>query len=831
VSIAALEVSSWLTDGPDRLREIMGKAAPGVAGAATDWTGQVGTATATDPVPGLWRIGTGHVRGSSHLDGVGEFPVGVPLLDESHLAVTSTPEARPSAEVLAEALVLRVMSHFRPGLVRLRIWSASQFTGSLGTLLPLTRGGLLTVHDPQKPSGLLAALTEQIHRVHAQVHVDGHSSLAARAAVTGTRDEPWTVAVLFGTGTPLREADHQQLERVLRDGLACGISVVLVDLPVDMAAPTEQVFFSDSGAARTSMTGKLITVTPDLPLSRDDVTTTCVRIADEWDRLRNRVGTFADLLPEQWGTESSAHGLVALVGFVKGEPIARIEFGNAAPHWLVGGPTGSGKTNVILAEIISLATRYSPDELELHLIDLKEGVSFAQFAPGRRDQTWLPHVRTVGFNINADLEFALELLRYLADELRRRATAFRRHEVTSLADLRREDPNGHWPRIVAVIDEFQVLYENKDDLAKEAAKLFEDIARRARSFGIHLEPATQDISTISEFWGKAAVFKQFPGRVALPLSTKILDDGNDPEKDLPPYHAIINSRLGVPSAHIVARIPNAIDGPEVARVQSNLCDRYGHDYPAPRLFDGSKAPRAEDLILAANVGQAKAVVLGQRMDLKGTPATVTLPDRPGRNIAVVGTNSDARRVMDVAVDSLATMHEPGTARFILAPFTGGPTSEKPIGGHADMLDVIELRAYRTAIAQLASEITYRAVNLEHTPTYLIVWGVDEAESQLDRGGLQALSYVLHEGPSVGVHTIGLWASALRCKNFLGNGTDLGDLGALVGLNVQGNDFSKLLGTYPDNSGWSPREARGLFYDRSRMAKPEVIVVPGEVEEL
>jgi hypothetical protein len=48
--------------------------------------------------------------------------------------------------------------------------------------------------------------------------------------------------------------------------------------------------------------------------------------------------------------------------------------------------------------------------------------------------------------------------------------------------------------------------------------------------------------------------------------------------------------------------------------------------------------------------------------------------------------------------------------------------------------------------------------------------------------------------------------------------------------VQGNDFSKLLGTYPDNSGWSPREARGLFYDRSRMAKPEVIVVPGEVEE-
>ena len=34
--------------------------------------------------------------------------------------------------------------------------------------------------------------------------------------------------------------------------------------------------------------------------------------------------------------------------------------------------------------ICSLATRYSPDELELYLLDFKEGVSFAQFAPPPR---------------------------------------------------------------------------------------------------------------------------------------------------------------------------------------------------------------------------------------------------------------------------------------------------------------------------------------------------------------------------------------------------------------------------------------------------------------
>ena len=42
--------------------------------------------------------------------------------------------------------------------------------------------------------------------------------------------------------------------------------------------------------------------------------------------------------------------------------------------------------------------------------------------------------------------------------MRRRAAAAKKHEVTKLEDLRDLDPDGHWPRIVAVIDEFQYLF-------------------------------------------------------------------------------------------------------------------------------------------------------------------------------------------------------------------------------------------------------------------------------------------------------------------------------------------------------------------------------------
>ena len=56
------------------------------------------------------------------------------------------------------------------------------------------------------------------------------------------------MAVLLGNGTPLGEEDRRQLQRVLRGGPACGISVVLVDVPLTIAAPVETVRLQRSPA-------------------------------------------------------------------------------------------------------------------------------------------------------------------------------------------------------------------------------------------------------------------------------------------------------------------------------------------------------------------------------------------------------------------------------------------------------------------------------------------------------------------------------------------------------------------------------------------------------
>ena len=137
--------AGWLEDGPRQLADILQEAAPGAAGLAPEhWLARVGAVDGSGPVPSLWSIGTGRIEDAAPVD----FPVAVPLLDESHLQVSSGHEGRARAEALVEGLLLRVMSYFRPGIVQLHVWDVGQFTGALPGLYPLTRTGLLTVHDP-----------------------------------------------------------------------------------------------------------------------------------------------------------------------------------------------------------------------------------------------------------------------------------------------------------------------------------------------------------------------------------------------------------------------------------------------------------------------------------------------------------------------------------------------------------------------------------------------------------------------------------------------------------------------------------------------------------
>jgi hypothetical protein len=564
------------------------RCAPGAAGSSwrtwrPNWPaparegGRRGAAPEPAPAP-LLRIGAISVERP--------LPALVPLLDRAHLWVDGPDTA--AADGLIVGILLRALGSAAPGEVRMTVYDPERLGGSLAGLAPLSGAGLLTFVGPGGLGAMLDDLVEQIRRINETVLAGEYATLAELTEATGgPRPEPWRIAVLLGDATTLVELDaghRAQLDRVLRTGAACGVHVVARDLPVDDHAGVHRIAVRGAEAICTPTGDLPVRLDPPPPAER--VSAVCREICD-----RVLAGpppaAFEDLEPEKPWCESSATGLTAPLGDGPDGRLVEVTLGDDPPHALIAGPSGSGKTNLMYAWLAALCARYSPDELALHLLDFSEAVPFARFAPSPRDPSWLPQARLVGVNLEADREFGVAALRHLTGEVRRRAQAARRYEATKLAELRAEDPGGHWPRVLAVIDEFHILLGGRDALADEAAGLLEELARRGRSQGVHLVLASQDVSGVDRFWGRPALVAQFTLRIALPKARRVLADTNLAADVIPRCHAVVNAHSGVAGGNRVVRLPDAGDRDAWRRLQRKLWVARPEALAPPRFVDGT----------------------------------------------------------------------------------------------------------------------------------------------------------------------------------------------------------------------------------------------------
>ncbi|MFV0461734.1 MAG: FtsK/SpoIIIE domain-containing protein [Nostocoides sp.] len=157
-----------------------------------------------------------------------------------------------------------------------------------------------------------------------------------------------------------------------------------------------------------------------------------------------------------------------------------IDLDTDGPHVLVGGTTGSGKSELLQTLVAALAITCSPEELSLVLVDYKGGAAFS----GCRD---LPH--TVGLVTDLDADLANRALVSLGAELSRRERLLATFNATSWADYHAASHQDQMPlpRLVIVIDEFRLLI---DELPAFVSGLIR-LAAVGRSLGLHLIVATQ----------------------------------------------------------------------------------------------------------------------------------------------------------------------------------------------------------------------------------------------------------------------------------------------------------------------------------------------------
>lgn len=186
-----------------------------------------------------------------------------------------------------------------------------------------------------------------------------------------------------------------------------------------------------------------------------------------------------DSLTRGWitGVSREAGPLRAVVGQGAAEAFAP-DLRAHGPHALVGGTTGSGKSEFLQSWIMGLATEYSPDRLTFLLVDYKGGAAFAECVG-------LPH--TVGLVTDLTPHLVRRALTSLRAELRHRELLLNRAGAKDLLTLeKRSDPDAP-PVLVIVIDEFAALATDVPEFVDGVI----DVAQRGRSLGLHLVMATQ----------------------------------------------------------------------------------------------------------------------------------------------------------------------------------------------------------------------------------------------------------------------------------------------------------------------------------------------------
>ena len=180
---------------------------------------------------------------------------------------------------------------------------------------------------------------------------------------------------------------------------------------------------------------------------------------------------------------------------------------NKAPHMLIAGQTGSGKSVCINSIIVSLLMRCHPDEVKLMLIDPKR-VELSIYAQ-------VPHLLCP---VISDPKRAAVALSYLVDEITDRFKVFETggfKMIDSYNEYARQNNLKPYPYIVTIIDELA-------DLMMIATKSVEDSIRRitaiARAAGVHLIVATQRPS-VDVITG--VIKANIPTRIAFAVSSGV----------------------------------------------------------------------------------------------------------------------------------------------------------------------------------------------------------------------------------------------------------------------------------------------------------------------
>ena len=736
---------------------------------------------------------------------------------------------RADSVQFAQFAIANALARTAPGQLEVLVFDDA-LRGIAAPFQEVNSGGekiLRHINDLQELNETIKYLHEHVRSVLNVIQGRTESLLDFRQRLS-PKVEGFKLVVLSTIYHLLSDEIRDKLTVLLKAGPAAGVTFLIHSMKLkvneeildltQLCDVDERTVYGDDGAVRGQFD----------PQSADDLISVSRHVASAVANAQVEPVAFSEVQPldAPW-SQSSRDGISFAVG-TYGMSTIEVTLGdelNQRHNALITGAVGQGKSNLISVVVHSLCQRYSPSEIEFYMLDFKEGVTLQAFAPDPHTGSFLPHARVLG--LDADREYGVNVLRHLFAIYRQRMATFKAAGVQNIRQYRLADPEAVMPRIVVVIDEFQMLFADQDTVATTASDLIVKGARLFRACGIHFILASQTIGSGGMLGGTTgqALFAQIPVRLALKNSLAeshaTLGLKNDAASHIRSREAIVNLDYGELSSNRKTTIAYADDA-ILAELRTAWWQQAQGTVTPPEVFEGERRLRLGDDARVLTNLQSRRAMLGRRITVGVAPLAADFSTDIGRNLALFGTGPGHTILLNAA---LSLLHSTPSAEIIVLDLAGDWHSpardnvrspfERQLTRVGRTYRVVDKHQADALIDELAERAAFTADDASAPPVYIIGLGLERWRSDTTK-----IKTLFANGPLSGIHLLGWWNKYSSFKAMVGLGGD--------------NNFDIRVAMHLDHSSareafkqpilrWTPQDNRALIWDSATMSNPQLVI--------
>ena len=736
---------------------------------------------------------------------------------------------RADSVQFAQFAIANALARTAPGQLEVLVFDDA-LRGIAAPFQEVNSGGekiLRHINDLQELNETIKYLHEHVRSVLNVIQGRTESLLDFRQRLS-PKVEGFKLVVLSTIYHLLSDEIRDKLTVLLKAGPAAGVTFLIHSMKLkvneeildltQLCDVDERTVYGNDGAARGQFD----------PQSADDLISVSRDVASAVANAQVEPVAFSEVQPldAPW-SQSSRDGISFAVG-TYGMSTIEVTLGdelNQRHNALITGAVGQGKSNLISVVVHSLCQRYSPSEVEFYMLDFKEGVTLQAFAPDPSTGSFLPHARVLG--LDADREYGVNVLRHLFAIYRQRMATFKASGVQNIRQYRLANPEAIMPRIVVVIDEFQMLFADQDTVATTASDLIIKGARLFRAYGIHFILASQTIGSGGMLGGTTgqALFAQIPVRLALKNSLAeshaTLGLKNDAASHIRSREAIVNLDYGELSSNRKTTIAYADDA-ILAELRTAWWQQAQGTFTPPEVFEGERRLSLHDdarILPSLHAGQA---MLGRRITVGVAPLAADFSTDVGRNLALFGTGPGHTILLNAA---LSLLHSTPSAEIIILDLIGDWQSlacdsmrtdfEQELTKLGSIYRLVGKHQADALIDELVERAAFTADDASAPPVYIIGFGLERWRSDTTK-----IKTLFANGPLSGIHLLGWWNKYSSFKAMVGLGGD--------------NNFDIRIAMHLDHSSareafkqpilrWTPQDNRALIWDSATMSNPQLLI--------